>query len=414
MRIYTSICRKIFFIFFLSCSTISFAQNDSTLIKRIPTDTLQQKLNMDAVYNRPFLTIAKLPVAIGGYLEANTQYAATDGVADGFSFQMRRMTLFFSSTIAKRIKFFSELELEDGTKEINLEFCALDFEFHPLLNLRGGIIMNPIGGFNQNHDGPRWDFIDRPISATRIIPSTLSNVGMGIHGKYFTSQWVFGYEFYLTNGFDDNVIDNEEGRTSLSAGKSNPEKFEESNSGLPMYSGKIAVRNRKVGEVGLSFLSGVYNKWKEDGLIIDEKRNATVFAVDFNTSLFKNRLNITGEYAQVLVDVPATFTQQYGEKQWGAFADLMYTVLHRKILGWENAKLNVGVRGEYADYNVGKFKETNTNIGDDIYAIVPTIAFRPTGTTVLRFNFRYESTHDLLDNDPIRTNVIQFGFSSYF
>lgn len=414
MNIYTSNCRKILFIFFISCSTISFAQNDTSFIKRIPADTLQQKLNMDAVYNRPFLTIAKLPVAIGGYLEANTQYAATDGVADGFSFQMRRMTLFFSSTIAKRIKFFTELEMEDGTKKINLEFCALDFEFHPLLNLRGGIIMNPIGGFNQNHDGPRWDFIDRPISATSIIPSTLSNVGMGIHGKYFSRQWVLGYEFYLTNGFDDKVIDNEEGRTSLSAGKSNPDKFEESNSGLPMYSGKIAVRNRNVGEIGVSFLSGVYNKWKEDGLVIDHKRNASVFAVDFNTSLFNNKVNISGEYAQVLVDVPSTFTQQYGEKQWGAFTDIIYTVLHRKILGWENAKLNVGVRGEYADYNVGKFKETNTNIGDDIYAIVPTIAFRPTGTTVLRLNFRYESVHDLLDNDPIRTNVIQFGFSSYF
>lgn len=414
MNIYTSNCRKILFIFFISCSTISFAQNDTSFIKRIPADTLQQKLNMDAVYNRPFLTIAKLPVAIGGYLEANTHYAATDGVADGFSFQMRRMTLFFSSTIAKRIKFFSELEMEDGTKEINLEFCALDFEFHPLLNLRGGIIMNPIGGFNQNHDGPRWDFIDRPISATRIIPSTLSNVGMGIHGKYFSRQWVFGYEFYLTNGFDDRVIDNEEGRTSLSAGKSNPDKFEESNSGLPMYSGKIAVRNRNVGEIGVSFLSGVYNKWKEDGLVIDNKRNASVFAVDFNTSLFNNKVNISGEYAQVLVDVPSTFTQQYGEKQWGVFTDIIYTVLHRKIFGWENAKLNVGIRGEYADYNVGKFKETNTNIGDDIYAIVPTIALRPTGTTVLRLNFRYESTHDLLDNDPIRTNVIQFGFSSYF
>ncbi len=88
---------------------------------------------------------------------------------------MRRMTLFFSSTIGKKIKFLSELELEDGTKEINLEYAAMDIEFHPLVNLRGGIIMNPIGGFNQNHDGPRWDFIDRPISATTIIPSTLSN-----------------------------------------------------------------------------------------------------------------------------------------------------------------------------------------------------------------------------------------------
>ncbi len=414
MKISISIYRNLFILLLSINAFFVSAQSDTNLIKRIPADTIRQKLSMDAVYNRPFLTIAKLPVAIGGYLEANTQYASTDGVDDGFSFQMRRMTLFFSSTIAKRIKFFSELEFEDGTKEINLEYCALDFEFHPLLNLRGGIIMNPIGSFNQNHDGPRWDFIDRPISATRIIPSTLSNVGMGIHGKYFSRQWVFGYEFYLTNGFDDNVIDNEEGRTSLRAGKGNPDKFEESNSGLPLYTGKIAIRNRKIGEIGVSYMTGVYNKWKEDGLVIDDKRSASVFAVDFNTSLFKNRVNITGEYAQVMVDVPSTFTQQYGEEQWGAYTDIVCTILQRNICGWENAKLNIGVRGEYADFNVGKFNETNTNIGDDFYAIVPSISLRPTGTTVIRFNFRFESEHDLLDNEPSRTNVIQFGFSSYF
>ena len=61
---------------------------------------------MDAVYNRPFLQPGKLPVAIGGYMEANTQYAVTDGITDGFSFQFRRTNLFFSSTIAKKIKFF--------------------------------------------------------------------------------------------------------------------------------------------------------------------------------------------------------------------------------------------------------------------------------------------------------------------
>lgn len=414
MKISTYIFRNFLVLVLISNGIFCVAQKDTSLIKRIPIDTIKPKLNMDAIYNRPFLTAGKLPVAIGGYLEANTQYAGTDGVAEGFSFQMRRMTLFVSSTITKKIKFLSELEFEEGTKEINLEYCAMDLEFHPLLNLRGGIIMNPIGGFNQNHDGPRWDFIDRPISASGIIPSTLSNVGMGINGKYFSHNWIFGYEFYLTNGFDDKVIDNEEGRTSLHAGKENPDKFAENNSGLPLYTGKLAVRNRKIGEIGFSYMTGVYNKWKADGLIIDDQRSASVFAVDYNTSLLKNKLNITGEYVNAMIDVPSTFTQQYGSKQWGAYTDFVYTLLQRKMLGWEKAKLNIGVRAEYTDYNVGSFAETNTNIGDDIWAIVPSVAFRPMGTTVIRFNFRFEGAHDLLNNPPSRTNVIQFGFSSYF
>ncbi len=77
-------------------------------------------MNMDAVYDRPFLQMGKLPVAIGGYLEANTTHSSTDGVSEGFSFQVPIMTIFLSSTITNRIKFLSEIELEEGGREIIL------------------------------------------------------------------------------------------------------------------------------------------------------------------------------------------------------------------------------------------------------------------------------------------------------
>jgi len=411
----TSIFRNLF-LALASCSVIHLsAQVDTTkFLKRVSTDTLKKTLNMDAVYNRPFLGVGKLPLAIGGYLEANTQYAVTNGVSEGFSFQMLRLTLFFSSTIARRIKFLSEIEFEDGTKEINIEFAAVDFELHPLFNLRGGIVMNPIGAFNQNHDGPRWDFIDRPLSATSLLPATLSNVGFGLHGKYFMHNWVFGYEAYLTNGFDDRIISNNENRTSLAAGKTNPDRFEESNSGLPMFTGKLALRNRKVGELGVSLMDGVYNKFQQDGFTLDVKRKVTAMAIDFNTSLFKNRFTVTAEAVKILVDIPNTYTQAYGNSQLGGYVDLVTTIIQRKIGDWEKAKINAGLRLEYADYNQGRFKETQQQIGDDLWAIVPSLAFRPAGTTVIRFNYRFHQQRDLLGNLPSRTGTLQFGFSSYF
>lgn len=412
MSIYTFIFSASFLVLSF---TKGFAQGDSAkFIQRIPVDTTKQKLNMDAVYNRPFLSVGKMPIAIGGYLEVNTQYAATDGITDGLSFEARRFTLFFSSTIAKKIKLMSELEFEGGTKEINIEFAAMDVEFHPLLNLRGGIVMNPIGAFNQNHDGVYWDFIDRPISATTIIPTTLSNTGFGLYGKYFYRGWILGYETYLTNGFDDNIISNTDGRTSLAAVKDNPDRFSINNSGLPTFTGKLAIRNRKIGELGISYLNGVYNKWRADGLIIDNKRSVSIAALDFNTSLLKGRLNITGELAKVFVDIPDTYTPQYGTQQFGGYVDIVGTLLQKKMFGWDKAKLNLGVRLEYADYNQGRFKETNGKIGDEIWGVVPSIAFRPTGTTVLRFNYRYEQQFDLLNNPPEKRGVIQFGFSTYF
>ena len=398
---------------YISISITAYTQNDSSRVKIIPEGDSGQ-LNMDATYNRPFLQAGKMPIAIGGYMEANTQYISTDGISDGFSFQFRRTNLFFSSTIAKKIRFFSELEFEDGTKEINLEAAFIDFEFNPLLNLRGGIIVNPIGAFNQNHDGPRWDFIDRPISATTVLPATLSNVGFGLLGKYFVYNWTVGYEAYLTNGFDDHITANNENRTSLAAGKLSPEKFEESNSGSPMFTGKLAVRNRRIGELGFSYMTGIYNKWKADGFVLDSKRSIDVLAIDYTVTALRNKLNITGEAVKVFVDVPDTYSQAFGSEQLGAFIDIVGTVTQKPILGWEKSKINLALRMEYADYNQGKFKETNGNIGDDIWAVVPGIAFRPVGTTVVRFNYRYQQQHDLLGNPPSKTAIIQFGISSYF
>ena len=117
-----------------------FGQIDPALLRKYSKDTAGMKLNMDAVYNRPFIQAGKLPVALGGYAEANYQYLSENGITEGHQFQMRRLTLFVSSAISNRIKFLSEIEFEDGTKEINIEFASVDVELHPLLNFRGGVM----------------------------------------------------------------------------------------------------------------------------------------------------------------------------------------------------------------------------------------------------------------------------------
>ena len=390
------------------------AQIDPALLKRIPKDTTKPSLNMDAVYNRPFVAVGKLPVSVGGYMEANWQHLATDGISEGHQFQFRRMTLFVSSTIGKRLKFLSEIEFEDGAKEISIEFAALDIELHPLLNLRGGMILNPIGAFNQNHDGPKWEFTDRPISATQMLPATWSNAGFGVYGKHYNKDWMFGYEAYLSGNFDNTIIDNAENKTFLPAAKNNKERFEEINSGLPLVTAKVAVRNSKVGEIGLSYMGGVYNKFQDDGLQLDDKRRVDVFAIDFNSTIAKTKTFITAEWAWIKVNVPSTFTQQYGNKQQGGFLDIVQPVLKKKMLGWQNATLNIACRMEYVDWNKGVFTSTGGNISEHLWSIMPAVSLRPTSQTVFRFNYRHQRQTDLLGNPPAVTGGLSFGISTYF
>lgn len=400
--------------FFMFSAGNLLSQIDSTLLRRIPSDTTALKsMNMDAVYNRPFLAVNKTPVSVGGYIEAHYQYLGTEGVREGHSFSIPRLTLFFASSIHRKIKFLSEIELEEGGDEIAIEFASIDLTLHPLLNARGGIIMNPIGAFNQNHDGPKWEFIDRPVSATQLLPATWSTVGFGLYGKNYKNDWAIGYEIYLSNGFNDAIISNEQNKTYLPASKETTGRFEESSNGKLLFTGKAAIRHNKIGELGLSYMGGVYNTFEEDGLTLDIPRRVDVAAIDFNTTLSTNTY-ITGEWVWIWVNVPETYTQQYGNKQYGGFIDIVQPIFQKRLFGFNAFRVNLSCRIEYVDWNVGSLKETGGNIYDDLWAVTPGLSIRPTPQTVIRANFKYSVQQGLLGNPPATTGGIQIGISSYF
>ena len=92
------------------CSHPAFAQIDSTLLNSpVKQDTAKHILSMDAIYNRPFLKLGKMPVSIGGYMESDWQYTSTSGISQGDQFQFRRFSLFVAATVSKHIKFLSEV-----------------------------------------------------------------------------------------------------------------------------------------------------------------------------------------------------------------------------------------------------------------------------------------------------------------
>lgn len=386
---------------FLILGTHVIAQEDSL------------ELNQDAIYNRPFIALGKTRTAVGGYLEGNTNYFSEDGVSEGFSMELRRFNIFLYSPIGSRIRFLSELEFEHGTEEISLETAQLDFEVNSALNFRAGIVLPAIGLVNTNHDSPNWEFVERPLTSTGLIPTTLSEVGFGVHGKFYPSETaVISYNAYLVNGLRDEIILNGEGRTDLQSGKS-PEMFAEDNNGEPMLNGRLSYAHRGIGEIGLSYYGGAYNTFSEEGEPVDEKRYLSVMAVDFSTDAGK--LEIKGEGVMVLLEVPAEISEIYGERQYGAFADFIYPVLKRSILRFEDAVFNVALRVEYVDYNVGSFSTNIGNsIGDENKGVALGLGFRPRPGTVIRANYRYHLITDLLGNPDIHRAGFQFGVASYF
>ena len=229
--------------------------------------------------------------------------------------------------------------------------------------------------------------------------------------KLFPKNFIISYDAYVVNGLQENIILNEEGRTFIPAGKSE-EMFGEDNNGLPMYNARLAITERKTGELGISYYGGVYNRFRIEGEAVEKKRTISLIALDFSAEIKKAK--IQGEWVMANIDVPADIDEIYGTRQWGGFVEVVYPVLKRKMLMFENAVLNINLRGERIDYNMGTFKFSGDTIADDVSAIAVGMSFRPSANTVLRANYRYHWITDNLGNPPVRLAGFQFGVASYF
>ncbi|TKB89791.1 MAG: hypothetical protein E8D40_13960 [Nitrospira sp.] len=70
-----------------------------------------------------------------------------------------------------------------------------------MVNVRGGLLLMPVGKFNLLHDSPLNDLVDRPMVSRIIIPSTWFEAGAGIYGTLYPSSLSkIDYEVYAVNG----------------------------------------------------------------------------------------------------------------------------------------------------------------------------------------------------------------------
>lgn len=362
------------------------------------------------IYQRPYI-VTQGRTSIGGYLETSGSWSRTDGIGEGPSFEVRRFNIFLFSSAGRRLRFTSELEFEHGTEEIALETALVDFVITPSLVLRAGVLLPPIGAFNVNHDGPRYEFVDRPFVTTDLIPSTLSEAGFGAHGRLAPGGASISWDLYLSNGLGPGVILNGEGRTHLPSGKSET-LFAEDGNGSPAVSGRVAVQARRWGEVGLSHYRAAYNTWRVEGETVDDARWMSITALDAATRV--GPVDLRGEAALATVDVPADLGEVFGDRQWGVYLDAVVPVWRPRIRGLTGPVVNAALRLEQVDFNVGRFASTGLNRFDDLRAVTLALSFRPLEGTVFRLNYRRQSARDLLGNPAVGTAVVHFGVATYF
>ena len=159
------------------------------------------------VYAKPFVASPK--AIVGGYADVEYINRAHQGTPS--SIDVHRFVPFIYADVSEHIKFASEIEIEHGIlessqtphSEVSLEFATIDFLVNEKLNLRGGIILLPVGKFNLLHDAPLRDLTERPLVTQLLYGSVLAETGAGFYGTFYPSRRSkLDYELYVTTGYD--------------------------------------------------------------------------------------------------------------------------------------------------------------------------------------------------------------------
>jgi len=194
---------------------------------------------------------------VGGYGQIDYNQPFGSGTIESGKLDVHRLVLLFGYRFTNKLSFVTEIEIEH-VKEVFVEQAFINYAFNTYVNLRGGLLLIPMGIINEYHEPPTFNGVERPLIDKYIVPTTWREIGLGVTG--LIPEVSMRYQFYLVNGFKS--YKNEEaflnGRNGLRKGR---QKGAESFIYVPNYTARIEY----YGVLGLNLgLSGYYGKTQSD------------------------------------------------------------------------------------------------------------------------------------------------------
>ena len=350
-------------------------------------DTLRARPFVEGgIYDKPYLAHLMGRTAIGGYVEAHARWMQADGVREELGFELRRWNLFTATQVNDFVRIAAEVEVEELAEEITLEFAAIDITIHPLLTLRAGALLSPLGRFNLAHDSPRNEFTDRPLVSTEIIGTALTEPGAGLLGAVdFAGVGRVTWEAYAVNGFHEGVITESPDGTRIPAGKKN---IHDENAS-PAFVGRLSWSTGPNFEVGVSGHRGAYNIYQQDGEQVDRRRDIRITALD--ASATAAGIEFSGEALLAGIDVPEGLQDIYASRQRGIYIQAVRRFGANWIRAMPNSFFETGVRYDGVDFDADLD-------GDSAQRVTAGLNFRPSEDVALKLNLIRGRVRDRFNN----------------
>lgn len=235
--------KKLFVLGALFAASFGFSQTpqDSTQTVQLQQNAAQRILNGN---------INSTGVTVGGY--AQIDYNQPEG--DNGKLDVHRLVMLFGYKFNDKVQFVTEIEFEH-VSEVYVEQAFLNYSLTDNVNLRGGLMLVPMGIVNEYHEPTTYFGVERPNVDKYIVPSTWRELGIGVSGKFDNAS--LRYQAYIFNGFKSVSSDGDGNITgSFLSGKkglrSGRQKGAESTINSPNFAAKLDYYGLKGLRLGLS------------------------------------------------------------------------------------------------------------------------------------------------------------------
>ncbi len=157
------------------------------------------------------LSDSKSSLLISGYADIifNLKNLADPKTA---SFENSHLIMILGKTISDWLFFEFEVEYEENSSSIKLEYVVLDILLHSAATIRAGMFLVPFGRFNEYfHPSPFNKLVTNPLAMRELIPTVWRDVGIQLRGYVSLNrnrQHRLYYTAYICNGLEQSPGDN--------------------------------------------------------------------------------------------------------------------------------------------------------------------------------------------------------------
>ena len=378
-----------------------FAASNEELERRLDlvTEELQKLKNESAVEDAEYSStfgygpaaskVYKLNqgLSIGGYGEGQFKNYTSDKGSKIDQAEMLRAILYVGYKFTDNIILNTEIEFEHAN-ESYVEMASLDFLLHDKINLRGGLLLAPVGLTNEMHEPTLFHGVDRPLVERQVIPSTWREMGVGAFGSLTDKV---DYKLYVMNGFDGADFSAQ----GLRGGRQKASKAKAEDWALV---GRLDYEPILGLNIGGSFYLGDSGQ----GQVVDTNGSeADVFTQIYEIhSQYKVRgLELKALASQVKIDDAEAFVADVPDEIFAYYGEVAYNVLPHLVKGTSHY-LAPFVRYENLDYDGNN---------EDVELLVTGLSYKPIPNVVIKADY---SNFD--KKDGVRADELNIGFGYIF